>query len=227
MKFVSSNSVTYLSWDKLENVFKFFVPTNLHSDFEFDLAKELIKFENKNLPYLKDSKLWSEVYSPKKELEIFTVTLEESLLKNKKIHFSNISLWEEIELVKKIYFDLGYFNKELNRFEIDFINSPVTIWVNINNIIYSFKDYKSKKEKIFFIPPPREPRHQKAVKSWINAGIISTININNLVTEKEFLIEIISEEKTSLTNLANNIFYNFEKIGFNFNTEEIVLRMRK
>lgn len=225
MKLIWEKSIVYISWDPLEDVFRLSIPINLKCNFEINLAWELAQFKNSNLDTNKDSKLWNEVYSPKKELEIFSNILEENLKKNQKIHISNISLFEEIELVKHIYLDLGYFNKELNKFEIDFKNAPITIWVNINNIIYSFKDYKSNWDKIFFIPPPREPRHQKAIKSWINAGIISTISLNSKNWEDIFLTEIIKEEKINLINLANNIFYNFEKIGFEFEVEEIFLNI--
>lgn len=223
MKKVWENSIVNIDENYFDNKFLFEIPTGLNFDREVDMSELLVWYKNENLNYKKDYKLWSEVYSPKDEFAIFTEVFEKALKNNSKIHISNISLAEEIEMVKKLYLDLGYFDKELNRFEIDFANAPVTIWVNIRNIIYSFKDYKSLREKILFVPPPREPRHQKAIKSAINSWVISMISLNNIEEEKTFLLEIIKEEKTSLVRLACALNYNYSRRWFSFEQKELVL----
>ncbi len=219
MKQIFENKIINIDKNYFDNKYVFSVPKNLKADFEINITKLLKKYKNENINYKKNYKLWNEVYSPKKELEIFEEIFTKSLKKNKKIHISNISLIEEILIIKKLYFDLWYFNKELNCFNIDFKNCPITIWVNIRNLIYSFKDYKNKKEEIFFIPPPREPKHQKALKWGINSWIISTITLNDIKKESLHLLELIKTEKINLLKISKNFYYNFKKIGFTIKEE--------
>jgi len=223
MKKILESAIINVDENYFDNKFLFQIPTNLQFDREVDMSELLGKCRNESLNYKKDYKLWSEVYSPKDELKIFTELLEDVVENNKRIHISNISLAEEIDMVKKLYLDLWYFDKELNCFKIDFENAPVTIGVNIRNIIYSFKDYKSMREKILFIPPSREPRHQKAIKSAINSWVISTISLNNREDESKYLVEIIKEEKTSLVRLVCALYFNFIHRWFVCNTEELEL----
>lgn len=223
MKKILENAIVNIDENYFDNKFLFEIPVNLQYNREVDMSELLGKYRNENLNYKKDYKLWSEVYSPKDELRIFTEIFEDALENNKRIHVSNISLAEEINMVKKLYLDLGYFDKELNCFKIDFENAPVTIGVNIRNIIYSFKDYKSMREKILFVPPPREPRHQKVIKSAINSWVISTISLNNREDESKYLVEIIKEEKTSLVRLARGLYYNYLYRGFIIETKELEL----
>ncbi|EKE26488.1 MAG: hypothetical protein ACD_4C00267G0006 [uncultured bacterium (gcode 4)] len=225
MKQIFENKIINIDESIFDNRFLFKIASNCKSDFDVDIWKLLLEYKNENLNYKKDYKLWNEVYSPKSELEIFEKLLEDNIKNNKKIHISNISLQEEVQIIKDIYLDLGYFNVELNKFEIDFKNSPVTLWVNINNLMYSFKDYNRKKEEIFFIPPPREPRHQKNLKSGINSWVVSTIQINNNNEEFNFLKDLINEEKINLLKLWRNLFYNYKKIGFVFDESEIIIEM--
>lgn len=51
----------------------------------------------------------------------------------------------------------------MNCFQVDFSEVLVTASVKIENLIYGMSDYKSMKERILFIPPPREPKHVKAL----------------------------------------------------------------
>jgi dihydroorotase-like cyclic amidohydrolase len=169
MKQITQNSIINIDENLFDGRFLFNIPADKSFSQEVDMSKLLMSTKNESLDYKKDYKLWSEVYSPKDELNIFTEIFEDAVSSGKKIHISNISLVEEIDMAKDLYLKLGYFNEELNCFQIDFKNAPVTIGVNINNVIYSFKDYKELNEKILFVPPPREPRHQKAIKSAINS----------------------------------------------------------
>jgi len=223
MKKILENAIVNIDENYFDNKFLFQVPTNLRFKGEVDMSELLEKHKNVDLDYKKDYKLWSQVYSNKDEIKVFTEIFDNAIANNKRVHISNISLLEEIDMVKKLYSDLGYFDKELNRFEIDFVNAPVTIGVNIRNIIYSFKDYKFMREKVLFVPPPREPRHQKAIKSAINSWIISTIWLNSWAQEREFLLEIIREEKTSLIRLARAIYFNFWHRWFSLESSELEL----
>ncbi|EKE28383.1 MAG: hypothetical protein ACD_3C00067G0017 [uncultured bacterium (gcode 4)] len=226
MKQVTQNSIINIDENKFDNKFLFIIPLEATFENEVDLATLLSSSKNPNLDYKKDYKLWSEVYSPKDELRIFTEVFEDAIKNDKKIHISNISLSEEIEMVKDLYLELGYFNKELNRFEIDFNDSPITIWVSMNNIIYSFKDYKQLKEKILFVPPPREPKHQKSIRSAINSWIISTISLNNPSGDKIHIESMIKEEKTSLVRLASMLYYNFKNRGFEVKAWELTILVK-
>ena len=127
MKQVFSDKIINIDGNLYDNRFLFKVATNIISDREIDLSKELSFHKNENLEYKKDYKLWSEVYSPKIELELFRSIFDDALKSGKKMHISNISLAEEIDLVKKLYLDLGYFNEELNCFVLDFENAPISI----------------------------------------------------------------------------------------------------
>lgn len=72
-------------------------------------------------------------------------------------------------MVRELYEALGYFDARENRFMVPFATAPITIGVNIRNLAYSTKDYKSKRESICFIPPPREPGHVKTLFAAINS----------------------------------------------------------
>ena len=66
---------------------------------------------NNDLDYRKDPKLWSEVYSPKKEFEIFQELVDTALATGEKIHIENVSLAEELEYIESLYMKLGYFDE--------------------------------------------------------------------------------------------------------------------
>ncbi len=223
MKKVTRTSIINIDKELFDNKFLFSVPTELSFDWWVDLSVLLAQRRNEKLDFKKDYKLWSEVYSPKDELEIFKIVFDDAVSKGKKIHVTWISLDEEVNIVKSLYNDLGYFDNELNRYEVDFQNAPITIWVNIKNIIYSFKDYKSLKEKILIIPPPREPRHQKAMITGINSQVISTISLTWDDEEYDMLKYLIKEEKTNLSKLANNLCFNFGSRWFVFEEKELIL----
>lgn len=214
MKKVLENSIINIDDNFFDNKFELNIPIQSEYIGNIDMRNELVSVKNDAINYKKDYKLWSEVYSPKKELAIFTEIFENAIKSWKKIHISNISLKEEIETVRKLYYDLGYFNKELNCFVLDFENVPITIWVNIKNIIYSFKDYKNLKEKILFVPPPREPQNQKSIIAGINSWVISVITSDDYIADISNFEFLIKEEKINLIRLWNNIYYNLNKIWF-------------
>lgn len=225
MKKIFSDKIINIDENYFDNQFLFEIPLRLEYENEIDLSILLREKENKNLHYKKDYKLWSEVFSPKDELRIFEELVEKTLKNWKKVHISNISLAEEVEIIKNLYLNLDYFNKELNYFEVDFANAPVTIGVNINNLIYSFKDYKSQRDKILFVPPPREPRHIKAINAGINSRTISTIWLNWKEEELSVLKNLVLQEKINLIQLGNCIYYNYKKIWFNLENKEIIIKL--
>lgn len=226
MKKITQNSIINIDENLFDNKFLFDIPVNPVWKNEIDLSLRLKEFKNENLEYKKDYKLWSEVYSPKDELRIFEELIEDTLSSNSKVHISNISLAEEVDIVRDLYLKLWYYNPELNSYEIDFINAPVTIWVNVRNIIYSFKDYKSLKDKMLFLPPPREPRHQKAIKAAINSWIISMLNLNDIHNESFYLEDMLKQESINLIKLWKILYFNFKKRGFDFALNEIILNLK-
>lgn len=158
MKQVLSDRIIHIpGTDPLESRYEFTVATNIVSPIIIDLANLLETHRNDRVEYRKDYKLWNQVYPSEIEFELFQTILEESLLSKRKVHIINCTLREEIEIIRELYEELGYFNERENRFFVPFSTAPITIGVNIRNLAYSTKDYKSKRESICFIPPPREP----------------------------------------------------------------------
>jgi hypothetical protein len=144
-----------------------------------------------------------------------------------KIHIENVSLAEILEYIEKLYTKLWYFSDELNAFVVDFKNCPITIGVNIRNFAYSFKDYYILGKDAFFVPPPREPRHQKSIRSWLNAWLISTLHLNpgNAIKEQEIITMLLLEEKTNLLKLWQVLYFNFEKIGYTLESEDWIITL--
>ena len=228
MKQVLSTKITNIPGsDLFDNQYRFSIPENPHCDHAIDLAKRMEARKNESLDYSVNPKLWSEVYAPKIEWELFQEIAENALQSGSKVHIENISLAEEIEYVRDLYEKLGYFNEALNVFEPDFARCPITIGVNIRNLIYSFKDYYTLGKNAFFNPPPREPRHQKAIKSGVNAGIISTIHLNSdkRFDESRFFVDILQEEKTNLLKLGRLAYFNFLDIGYNFTPDQWIITL--
>lgn len=224
MKHVFSDRIILVKdTDPFDNQYLFDVATDISSPLEYDMAKLLAPYRNDRVEFGNDYKLWNQVYPGQKELEIFQEIIEMALNQNKKIHISNISLREELEIIREIYERLGYFDAKENRFRLDFKNTPVTIGVNIRNLMYSTKDYKSERDAICFIPPPREPGHVKSLFAGLNAGIVSTIHINDIFKEKALIQGLITSEKMNLTTLSASMYENFLAIDFDANRQELIL----
>lgn len=214
MKQVSSSSITLIpSTDPLDNRYLFSIATDITSPVIFDLVELLKQFRNDQVEYKKDYKLWNQVYPTEKELELFREIVEKALADKRKVHIINCTLREEVQIVRELYESLGYFDAKENRFMVPFATAPITIGVNIRNLLYSTKDYKSKRENICFIPPPREPGHVKALFAAINSGVISTVNMNDPSAEKELLNDLLDIEKINLTTLAQVLYGNYVEIG--------------
>lgn len=158
MKQVLSRSITLIpDTDPLDNQYLFQIATRVLSPIVVDLAELLKGFRNDRVEYKKDYKLWNDVYPGEKELELFQDILEKALTEKRKVHIMNCTLREEVQIIRELYERLGYFDEKENCFIVPFDSVRVTIGVNIRNLAYSTKDYKSKRDSVCFIPPPREP----------------------------------------------------------------------
>lgn len=197
------------------------------SDIEVFDMKDLLK-SKENTELLNNLKwkfaMYSEVYSPKDELEIFEELFEYAISNNKKIHIIWITLKEELDILEKYYVEEGYLREDVNCFIPDFKKALVTVWVNIENLIWKWSDYKANREKIFFVPPVRESGQNKAMFKWINRWSIASINIWEFKQENtDFLEKCIKEEKLLSLTLAKILMYNLEEIWFKGNKKELVV----
>lgn len=168
--------------------------------------------------------MWSMVYSPKDELEIFTELFENALNSWKKIHIVWVTLDEEIKLLEDYYEKLWFFREDINCFDSDFSIPLVTVSVKIDNLMWRGSDYKRLRDKIFFNPPIRESWQVKAMFKWINRGVIAWIYIENFSNEvKNFLEEQVKTEHILPITLAKVLCYNLEEIWFSWEKKDLVI----
>lgn len=166
--------------------------------------------------------MYSEVYSPKDELEIFENLFEYSISNNKKIHIVWITLKEELDILEDYYTKLWFLREDVNCFVPDFKKALVTASVNIENLIWRWSDYKANGENIFFIPPVRESWQNKAMFKWINRWSIASIYIKNFDEKNiEFLSSTIKSEQILPLTFASVLKYNLEEIGFSWINREL------
>ena len=190
------------------------------------MSELLIKRENielyKNL--WNKYAMYSNVYSPKDELEIFIKIFNNAIKNKKKIHIVWITLKEEIEILEKYYLELWFMREEINCFNVNFKIPLVTVSVKIENLIWKWSDYKAQKKDIFFIPPVRESGQNKAMFKWINRGVIAWIFIEKLdEKKKKYLTECITWEKILPLTMAKILHYNLVDIWFKWNKKELVI----
>ena len=153
--------------------------------------------------------MYSNVYSPEDELEIFQELFENAIKNNKKIHIVWVTLDEEIKMLERYYTDLGFMREDINCFDPDFWIPMVTVSVKIENLMWKGSDYKAQKDKIFFNPPVRESGQTKAMFKWINRWVTAGIYVENKTPEvEEFLANCIREEKILALNFAKLFKYN-------------------
>lgn len=199
-----------------------------NKEVEVYFMEELLK-EKKNEEILEKvagkPAMYSNVYSPKDELEIFQELFDSALERNKKIHIVWITLREEIEILEKYYEELGFLREDINCFAPDFSVPLVTVSVNIENLMWKGSDYKRMKGKIFFIPPVRESGQVKAMFKGINRGVIAGIYMKNYSKQiEEFLGTCVQEEKILSITLAKVLKYNCEQRGFNWDKKEVIIK---
>ena len=197
------------------------------NDFEIVFLGDLLE-QRKNSEMLEKSKTkpatWSNVYSPKDELEIFKNIFENAIKNNKKTHIVWITLWEEIEILEDYYKDLGFFSEEINAFKVDFSKVLVSVSVKIENIMWRGSDYKAMWKKIFFNPPIRESWEVKNMFKWINRGVTAWIFIENFDEEKkDFLQEELKQEHILPITMAKVLNYNLADFWFSWEESEFIL----
>lgn len=188
-------------------------------DIEIIYLSDLLE-KRKNLDLLEKVKLkpamWSSVYSPEDELEIFTEIFTDAIKNNKKIHIVWVTLEEEIKLLEDYYEKLWFLREDINCFDPDFSVPLVTVSVKIQNLMWRWSDYKRLASKIFFNPPIRESWQVKAMFKGINRWVIAGIYIEENISldYKDFLEDAIRKEHILPITLAKNLNYNLQEVWF-------------
>lgn len=230
MKKVYNNKIVNIEWtQKFDNKFLF---DYLDCDYSWNnievfFMSELLK--NKENTDLLNNLNWkfamySEVYSPKDELEIFNELFDYAISNNKKIHIVWISLKQELEILEKYYIESWFLREDVNCFVVDFKNTLVTVSVNIENLIWRWSDYKANWKNIFYIPPVRESWQNKAMFKWINRWIISWIHIKEYTTKNiDFLQDAIKKEQILPITLSKVLMYNPSDIGFKWKIKSLYI----
>ena len=169
--------------------------------------------------------MFSNVYSEEDEFEIFKKLFDYALSNNKKIHIIGVTLDSEIEMLENYYSELWFLREDINCFKVDFAVPLVTVWVNIENLIWRGSDYKREKQNIFFIPPIREAWLTKAIFKWINRWVIASIYIKEFTQEKQdFLRNCLLEEHILSLTLGKVLYYNLADIWFTGDTLDIEIQ---
>lgn len=229
MKQVLKDRIINIDENLFDNKFLFEVFENIkNNDIEIFYMNELLE-KKKNYEILERTKekpwMWSNVFSPKNELEIFIELYDYAINNNKKIHIIGITLKEEVDILENYYTELWFLREDINCFDVDFSIPLITAWVNIENIMWKWSDYKSMWEKIFFVPPVRESGQVKAMFKWINRWSIAWINIKNYDENTiNFLTNQIKEEHILPLTLAKVLKYNLEDIWFSWENKNIEIK---
>lgn len=168
--------------------------------------------------------MYSNVYSPKDEFEIFEELFENAIKNKKRIHIVWVTLKQEIDLLEEYYEKLWFLREDINCFAPDFSKPLVTVSVKIENLMWRWSDYKRLKEKIFFNPPIREAGLVKAMFKWINRWVIAWIYIEKLDDDiKNFLEEQVKTESILPITLAKTLCYNLEDMWLKWTKKELVV----
>lgn len=166
--------------------------------------------------------MWSEVYSPKDELEIFTELFEKALEEKKRIHIVGITLWEEVKMLEEYYESLGFMREDINAFEVDFSIPLVTASCHVENLIWRGSDYKAQKDAIFFNPPVRESGQNKAIFKGITRGVIAGIELGDFSGQtQEFIGNCVREEKILPLHMGKVLLYNLLDIGLTWTKKDL------
>nr|MDD3720598.1 hypothetical protein [Candidatus Gracilibacteria bacterium] len=221
MKQVFKDKIINIDQNYFDNKFLFeiydFSKGVKSNDVEIIFLEDLLK-NKKNNELLEKVKvhpaMWSEVFSPKDEFEIFTSIFENAIKTEKRTHIIGVTLGEEIEILEKYYDNLGFFDESINCFKVDYKIPLVSVSVNIRNLMWRGSDYKRFGKNIFFIPPIREAGQVKAMFKGVNRGSIAGIFIESLGDdEKTFLQNQIKEEHILPLTMAKVLNYNYEDLG--------------
>lgn len=213
--------------DTFDNTFLFEYFENIQSqeNIEIIYLRDLLE-QKKNLEVLEGVKekpaMYSEVYSPKDELEIFTGLFEDAIKNNKKIHIIWVTLGEEIKMLEAYYEELGFVREDINAFDVDFSVPLVTVSCHIENLMWKWSDYKAQRENIFFCPPIRESGQNKAIFKGITRGMIAGIELWEFTQEKqEFIWDCIRNEKILPLHMWKVLKYNLEEVWLDWVVREL------
>lgn len=168
--------------------------------------------------------MYSNVYSPVDELEIFTQLFENAIKNNKKIHIIWITLDAEVKMLEEYYTQLGFMREDINCFDPDFKIPLVTASVKIENIMWKWSDYKAQWKNIHFNPPIRESWEVKAMFKGINRWVTAGIYISEKTPEiEEFLSEQVKNEKILPIAISKLLKFNLESIWFTWVNKELII----
>ena len=230
MKQILKNKIINIkNTDKFDNKLLFYY---LDINYKNNKIKVYFMWEllekKKNLEILEKTKqkpaMYSNVYSPKDELEIFKWLFDNAIKNKNKIHIIWITLKEEIKILEKYYLELWFMREDINCFDVDFKIPLVTVSINIKNIMWKWSDYKKQAENIFFNPPIRESGQVKAMFKWINRWVIAWIYIQDFNKKiKQFIENQINSEKILITNISKILYFNLEEIWFTGIKKELII----
>jgi len=229
MKKILKNKIINIeNTDLFDNKFLFdYLELNKEWDVEIIYLSDLLE-SKKNTEILKKVNekpaMYSNVYSPEDELEIFKNLFDSAINNNKKIHIVWVTLDAEIKILEEYYTSLGFMREDINCFDPDFSIPLVTVSVKIENIIWKWSDYKSQMSNIFFNPPIRESWQVKAMFKWINRWVIAWIFISDYNdTIEQFLWDCIRNEKILSLTLAKVLNFNLSDIWFKWIRKELIV----
>lgn len=230
MKKVLKNKIVNIEkTDLFDNkfLFEYLEIDEKKSDIEIIFMSDLLE-SKKNVEVLEKVKdkpaMYSNVYSPEDELELFKDMFDNAIKNNKKIHIVWVTLEAEIKILEEYYTSLGFMREDINCFDPNFSIPLVTSSVKIENIIWKWSDYKAQRSNIFFNPPIRESGQVKAMFKWINRGIIAWIYISNYNKYIEtFLWDCVRNEKILSLTLAKVLNFNLSDIWFEWIKKELIV----
>ncbi|MDQ7009062.1 MAG: hypothetical protein Q9M94_02120 [Candidatus Gracilibacteria bacterium] len=240
-KILNNKIINIAKSDKFDNKFSFSVLNydNNQKNIKIIYLSDLLE-QRKNIEMLEKSEVksasYSNVYSPEDELYFFKEVFENAIKNNKKTHIIGITLKEEVEILENYYNKLGFFNEEINCFEVDYSKVLVSASVKIENLMWRGSDYKKMGKKIFFNPPIRESGQVKAMFKGINRGSISGIKINSpiipfnkgdedIINSKiiNFFQKQILEENIISIILAKVLYFNLVSFGLKGEELEMII----
>jgi len=218
-----------LGTDTFDNIFLFEYLEDISSwERKIIYMRDLLQ-KCKNDEILQKVKLkpamYSEVYSPKDELNIFSDIFEHALASWEKVHIVWVTLWEEIKMLEEYYEQLWFMREDINAFDVDFSVPLVTVSCHIENLIWKWSDYKAQREGIFFCPPVRESGQNKALFKGITRWVIAGIELWEFTPEKqEFIGDCIRWEKILPLYMWKVLKYNLEDAGLEGSMMELQVK---
>jgi len=166
--------------------------------------------------------MYSEVYSPKDELNIFSDIFEHALASWEKVHIIWVTLWDEIKILEEYYEQLWFMREDINAFDVDFSVPLVTVSCHIENLIWKWSDYKAQRDAIFFCPPVRESGQNKALFKGITRWVIAAVELWEFTDEKQqFVWECIRGEKILPLYMGKVLKYNLVDAGLVWENREL------